>query len=94
MNRTLKKVLSIVAIAIVLTAVGITAVHHHLPLKYANHDCEICSFINILNTAISPIVVFLWILTLLITTIQILNRGISSENVKVYSSRAPPLILA
>jgi hypothetical protein len=94
MNRTLKKILSIVAIAIVLTAVGITAVHHHLPVKYANNDCEICSFINILNTAIAPIVVFLWTLTLLITTIQILNRGISSENVKVYSSRAPPFILA
>jgi hypothetical protein len=93
MNKHLKKAISYIAIVVVLAAVGIAAFHHHLPAARADHDCEICSFINILNTAISPIAVFLWILALFIAVIQTSYKGISSEYIKVYSSRAPPFIL-
>jgi hypothetical protein len=92
MNKQWKKVLALIALAAVLMSVGITAVHHHLPSKKADLDCEICSFINTLNTAVLPQAVLLWILAVFAVIIPDLNNGISAQNLFKRSSRAPPAI--
>jgi hypothetical protein len=77
----------------IMAAVGITAVHHHATINY-NHNCEICNFINVINAVILPVIVFRCIFNVLRAAIVVLNEGISSENLRVYSSRAPPYILS
>lgn len=92
MNKKLKKIISLIALVFILFAVGVTVVHHHLPDK--DHDCEVCDFINAFVTVILPKFVFLSIITAFSTRIELLNKGISSECIRLYSSRAPPLISA
>jgi hypothetical protein len=92
-SKNLNKIIASTAIAVILAAVGITAVHHHAPVAHAN-DCEICNFVNVVNAAVLPVIVFAWILGVLEAAILVLGKGISSENPRVYSSRAPPVILS
>ena len=87
------KITAFLCIVVITFAVGVTAVHHHLPEKNPDHDCNICSFINVLNTAISPVAMVLWVLSLFAAIISALSKGLSYENVTAYSSRAPPFIL-
>ena len=92
MNKTLKKIISLMALVFILFAVGVTVVHHHLPDK--GHDCEVCDFINAFITIILPKLMFLWLAGVFAGIIFILTQKISSESIKTYSSRAPPFIPA
>ncbi len=94
MNKHSKLAVSLIATAIILMAIGITGFHHHLPNAEPHHDCEVCNFINVVNTIVLPVIVFACILSVLKAVILTLSKGISSENLKVYSSRAPPAILS
>lgn len=91
MNKTLKKAVSFIALVIILAAVGVTVVHHHLPDK--DRDCEICDFINAFITIILPRLMFLWLAGVFAGIISLLIKKISFEDIKAYSSRAPPFIL-
>ena len=92
MNKTLKKIISLMALVFILCAVGVTVVHHHLPDK--DHDCEVCDFINAFITIVLPKLMFLWLAGVFAGRILILTLKISSESIKTYSSRAPPFIPA
>ena len=94
MKRHFKRISVFLSIAVVLFVLSVTVLHHHPLNEPADHDCEICKFITTAHTSILPAVVFLFILTVFTAIILLLNKGISSENVKVYSSRAPPSVPA
>jgi hypothetical protein len=93
MTKFYKKILVTLSICVVLFAAGVTAAHHHLPGKHAEHNCEICSFINTANAVILPAVLLMWIVSIFVSLILILKKGISSENLRLYSSRSPPSII-
>jgi len=94
MKKRFKRISVFLGIAVVLFAASVTVLHHHpLDKPDKDHDCEICKFITTANATILPAVVFLWMLAVFAAKIKLSNKGISSENVKTYSSRAPPLIL-
>jgi hypothetical protein len=94
MNGNIKKIIALMAMAIVFSAVVIAGVHHHLPSPKADHDCEICNFINVLNSAILQKIVVLWILSVFAAIIAASKKAPSPESIKTYSPRAPPFILA
>jgi hypothetical protein len=80
-------------IAVILFAAGVTAVHHHVPTGHHEHNCEICSFLNVVNAAILPAALLFWVLAVFAAIISKFNSAISSDNTKLYPSRAPPFIL-
>jgi hypothetical protein len=82
-----------ISIAVVLFAVAVAALHHHLPSKVEDHDCEICSFIMVFSAAIAPVVVLFLASYVLCGTIIISKVRIHSEKARFNSSRAPPFIL-
>jgi hypothetical protein len=93
MIKFYKKFLVTFSIGAVLFAAGVTAVHHHHPNERAEHNCEICSFINTANAVILPAVLLMWIISIFVALISILRKGISSKNLRLYSSRSPPFIV-
>jgi len=91
MKKNIKRITAFIGIAVIIFAVCVTAFHHHNPAeKDKHHDCEICSFIYTVNSAILAAVTLFWITAVLAVLILILKSAISSNNQKVFASRAPP----
>ena len=93
MSNYLRKFITLAAIVVIFAAVGITAFHHHALNTHEGQDCEICNFINILNTAVLPLILTLWRVAVFIAVVFISNNSITSKKEKQHTSRAPPLFI-
>jgi hypothetical protein len=92
MKRKYNKLLITLSIVAVLFAAGVTAVHHHLPNDSAHNKCEICSFINAVNSAVLSAILLLCVISVVTASILLSNNKIYSQYIRTGSSRAPPYI--
>ena len=93
MTVNIKKTIALTAIIIVFSAIVVSGVHHHLPNPVADHDCEICNFINVLNTAILQEMIVLWIISVFAAVIALSEKYKPFEKIRINPSRAPPFVL-